>query len=154
MQTAATFSRPRAPLTPDDYELGVWFLDPKAGAPSLDLPVLPDGWVYEGWVVGEDGPVTTGRFLDPSAADQDGGGAAAGPDGTPPYPGQDFVNPPRDLRGGKVVISVEPEPDDSPMPFSLKPLVDGLVSDLPAPDSQMLMNRAADSEISGVANWR
>ena len=42
--------------------------------PILDLPTLPAGWVYEGWVVGPDGPVTTGRFTMASGADSDGDG--------------------------------------------------------------------------------
>jgi hypothetical protein len=35
-----------------DENSGIWFLDP-AGAPDpgLSLPVLPDGWKYEGWAV-------------------------------------------------------------------------------------------------------
>ena len=35
-----------------------------------------------------------------------------------------------DLRNGMAVISVEPSPDNSPMPFELKPLVDTIVEDL------------------------
>ncbi len=114
----------------DDYNQGVWFVDPSVGAPSLALPTLPAGWVYEGWVVGEDGPVSTGTFTDPANGDSDGGGPAAGPNGTPPFPGQDFIDPARDLIGGAVVISVEPSPDNSPAPFFLKPLVDGDAEDV------------------------
>ncbi|MCH7814420.1 MAG: hypothetical protein IID40_10420, partial [Planctomycetes bacterium] len=47
----------------DDFAQGIWWLDPDAGpGPSLVLPELPAGWVYEGWVVGVDGPMSTGRF--------------------------------------------------------------------------------------------
>ena len=126
------------------YTHGIWWLNPGASVtPSLSLPTLPDGWEYEGWVVGPDGPVSTGRFTDVAAADSDGGGATAGPDGTPPFPGQDFVNPPTDLTGYAAVISIEPSPDNSPAPFALKPLVDGNIEDLGAPGlSQEMMNNA------------
>lgn len=112
---------PSSPGTP--YSQGIWYVDPAQGASSLDLPQLPAGWTYEGWVVGEDGPVSTGRFRSLTGADSDGGGAAAGPEPTPPFPGQDFVDPAMDLLGATVVISVEPEPDNDPAPFDLKPLV-------------------------------
>ncbi|MFK7987407.1 MAG: anti-sigma factor [Sandaracinaceae bacterium] len=138
----------------DDYNQGVWFVNPAAGAASLDLPTLPSGWVYEGWVVGEDGPVSTGTFLDPAGADSDGGGPAAGPNGTPPFPGQDFIDPARDLLGGAVVISVEPSPDNSPAPFFLKPLVDGAADDVGAGTLQDMGNNAAASAIFGSASFR
>ncbi len=139
----------------DDYGQGVWFLDPAGGpGPSLDLPTLPDGWAYEGWVVGTDGPVSTGRFTDVAAADADGGGPAAGPDGTPPFPGQDFIDPALDLTGGfSVVISVEPDPDDSPLPFALKPLA-GPVADAGPGVLQASDNIAASNRITGLATLR
>lgn len=107
------------------YSQGIWFLDPENSAPSLNLPELPDGWVYEGWVAGEDGPISTGRFVDPAGVDDDGGGPAAGPNDAPPFPGQDFVDPAIDLLASQqvAVISIEPEPDDSTAPFAFKPLI-------------------------------
>lgn len=142
---------PSSAAVADDYAQGVWFLDPSAGpGPSLDLPTLPAGWVYEGWVVGEDGPVSTGRFTDVAAADSDAGGPAAGPDGTPPFPGQDFIDPAMDLVGGKVVISVEPDPDDGAAPFALKPLL-GDVEDAGAGGFQSLGNIAQTNAITGLA---
>ena len=129
-----------------DDDQGVWFLDPQAGpAPSLDLPVLPEGWAYEGWVVGPNGPVSTGVFVDPAGADSDGAGPTAGPDGSPPFPGQDFIHPPMSLLGGAVVISVEPSPDNSPAPFFMKPLVDGTVDDVAAPAVQSMANMAVET---------
>jgi len=115
-----------------DYRNGIWWLDPAAGpGPALVLPDLPEGWVYEGWVAGSDGPVSTGRFTSVSGADSDGGGPAAGPEETPGFPGQDFVDPPVDLTTGyAAVISVEPEPDTSPEPFVLKPLLDLRIDDV------------------------
>lgn len=78
--------------------------------------------MYEGWVVVDGQPVSTGRFSQADRADADGPGAAAGPLGAPPFPGQDFVSPVHGLSGGAAVISVEPEPDNSPAPFSLMSL--------------------------------
>lgn len=112
---------------------GVWFLDNSSGSPAvgLGLPTLTDGWKYEGWVVLNGTPVSTGTFTDPAAADDN---AATSPyKGTtgngPGYPGEDYVmgsaagvDFPTDLKGATVVVSVEPYPDNSPAPFTLKPL--------------------------------
>ncbi len=110
---------------------GLWFLDLGTGTPmkGLDLPTLPAGWVYEGWAVIGGKAVTSGRFTSTTAADQAAlfsGTAAAGP----PFPGEDFLMNapagftfPTDLSGGLAVISVEPQPDNSPAPFLLKPFV-------------------------------
>lgn len=115
----------------DDYSAGIWWLDPSGGPdPTLMLPTLPDGWAYEGWVVGEGGPVTTGKFLDVAAADFDGAGPTSGPDGFPPFPGQDYIDPLMSLIGYAAVITIEPMPDNSPAPFALKPLVDMNIEDV------------------------
>lgn len=126
------------------YANGIWWLDPDGPSASLVLPTLPEGWIYEGWVVGPDGPVSTGRFAAPSGADSDGKGPAAGAADTPPFPGQDFVSPAKDLTGGyAAVISVEPVPDDSPAPFALKPLLDGSIDDVGAMTAQAMSNNRA-----------
>ena len=65
---------------------GIWFLDPAQGVASLQLPELPQGWTYEGWVVTDQGPMSTGRFRDPASADSDGAGRAAGLAAAPPVP--------------------------------------------------------------------
>lgn len=114
-------------------ESGVWFLDNSSGntGAGLSLPTLPDGWKYEGWAVLNGVPISTGTFLDPSLADENAatsifkGDAGNGPG----YPGEDYLQNaptgmsfPTDLRGATIVISVEPSPDNSPLPFTLKPL--------------------------------
>jgi hypothetical protein len=121
---------------------GIWFLDLSTGAPTvgLDLPELPAGWKYEGWVVVDGKPVTSGTFTNTKATDDADpfSGSMALPDvnGTDGFfPGEDYLmnapsglSFPTDLAGGTAVISVEPYPDNSPMPFTLKPLV----HDIPA----------------------
>jgi hypothetical protein len=112
---------------------GVWFLD-NSNAPvstGLGLPELSDGWKYEGWVILNGTPVSTGTFTDPEAEDDN---AATSPykgenSKGPGFPGEDFligsaagVDFPTDLKDATIVISVEPSPDDSPLPFALKPL--------------------------------
>jgi len=115
----------------DQY--GVWFGNP--GMPptaSLTLPELT-GWKYEGWVVTDSGPISTGTFTAFDAQD-DNAGADNGFSETaslgPQLPGEDFfrnapdgITFPLDVRNRTVVISVEPDPDNSPAPFALKPLV-------------------------------
>lgn len=121
------------PTTTDmsDELSGVWFLDNSSGSPmqGLNLPTLPSTWVYEGWAVINGMPISTGRF---TALDmQDDAANFSGMDATgPPYPGEDFVqnapmglNFPTDLTNATIVISIEPEPDNSPKPFAFKPLV-------------------------------
>jgi hypothetical protein len=135
----------------DDFAQGIWWLDP-AGGPgaSLVLPTLPDGWVYEGWVVGDDGPVSTGRFLAAAGADDDGVGPTAGMDAGPPFPGQDFIDPAVNLVGYAAVISVEPEPDNSAGPFTLKPLIDMNIENVGAGVLQAMANMAADTSPTGT----
>lgn len=128
----------------DDYAQGIWWLDPDGGpGPGLALPTLPDGWIYEGWTVGPDGPISTGTFSMVDAADSDGGGISAGPLDTPPFPGQDFIDPVHVLEGYAAVISVEPAPDDADTPFAIKPLIDGDIMDEGAGIFQT-MERATD----------
>ncbi len=113
-----------------DENSGIWFLSLETGAPAagLSLPTLPAGWAYEGWAVIDGQPVTTGTFVQVDAADDDA--PFSGPEPGPPFPGEDFLQNapaglqfPTDLAGATAVISVEPEPDDAPAPFTLKPLV-------------------------------
>lgn len=124
----------------NSYRNGIWM-------PSLNLPQLPSGWTYEGWVIGADGPITTGRFTAPGMQDSDGSGPAAGGSGTgPDFPGQDFLSQPIDLTSGyAAAITVEPEPDNSPAPFSaLKPLADAMIEDVGDHGAQDFVNEAAN----------
>ena len=114
---------------------GIWYLDPSTGpGPSLTLPNLTStSWVYEGWIVINGTPVTTGKFNATTGYDAFDG--YSGDQGYPPFPGEDFVkNPPSglsfptDFSGDKAVISIEPRMDNSPAPFQFKVLS----ADIPA----------------------
>lgn len=112
---------------------GVWFLDNSSGSAmtGLILPTLAPGWKYEGWAVIDGTPVSTGTFTDASMADDN---AATSPfkgsmGNGPGYPGEDYIQNapmgltfPTDLKGMTIVVSVEPFPDNSSSPFTLKPL--------------------------------
>ncbi|MEJ2102945.1 MAG: anti-sigma factor [Ignavibacteriaceae bacterium] len=109
---------------------GIWFLDLSSGSPAqgLFLPTLPSGWMYEGWAVINGTPVTTGKFTSTTQVDESDPYSSTQPG--PPFPGEDFlVNAPSgltfptDISGGKAVITIEPDPDNSQAPFTLKPLV-------------------------------
>lgn len=124
--------------TPSDGEntnekSGLWFLGTLPPSVGLVLPTLPTGWIYEGWAVIGGKAITTGRFNNVSGVDLFSG--FSGSMGTPLFPGEDFIlnaptgfTFPADLSGGKAVISIEPQPDNSPSPFLLKPLL----ADIPA----------------------
>ena len=134
-----------------DETAGVWWLDLSVDppAPGLVLPELPTGWQYEGWAVVDGTPVTTGRFRSAGEADFDD--RFSGPEPGPMVPGEDLLvdapdglHFPADLRGQAVVITIEPEPDDSAAPFTLKPLL-GEVSPVAATHQTMPMMVQGDT---------
>ncbi len=135
---------------------GVWFGLP--GAPptaDFNLPTLPAGWIYEGWVIGDAGPLSTGTFIDFSAVDSGNGFSGTANNVGPPVPGEDFFNnlpmgesTPFSVVGRNVVITVEPVPDNSPAPFTLKPLASVAGLDT-APNSQSFSNNVAASFPTG-----
>ena len=173
----------RAPTDDGDgatnFQAGVWWFRNQDGA-TLDcctnLPELPTGWNYEGWVVFDGTPLSTGVWADgevdgvsrrDSYSDRDlnnnanpalargfNGNVAGGPN----YPEEDFIQnlpsgitTPVDLRGRTVVITVEPVPDTDPMrPFTFKPLVGNIPADAGLEDLSM-SNNAAATNPSGTA---
>ena len=140
---------------------GIWFLSLASGSPTagLDLPTLPAGWAYEGWVVTGGQPVTTGRFTAVDMADLLA--PFSGPTAGPPFPGEDFlINAPAglafptDLAGGLAVISIEPEPDDSPAPYTLKPLMGGIDATAVDHVTYSIPNMADATFPTGIARIR
>ena len=116
--------------TTEDELSGIWFLSLATGSPAvgLSLPALPSGWKYEGWAVIDGTPVTSGTFSVVDTADDSD--PFSGPGMGPPFPGEDFVANapsgmmfPTDLSSATLVISIEPNPDNSDSPFMFKPLV-------------------------------
>ena len=150
---------------------GIWFINalPPTGGGFTNLPTLADGWIYEGWVVVNDNsgnptPISTGRFSDSDAADVSLFGAAnsnefKGPNGVPPFPGEDFIIDPNnrypnvtfpiDLTSATVVISIEPTTNDAETPFGLKPFVQALSSQTLA-TSFSVDNKYSGKVISGT----
>lgn len=119
----------------NNEQSGIYWQRPDNRA-GLQLPSLPDGWKYEGWVTvpTPNGTVnlSTGTFNQPNG--QDDFLPYSRTDNAPPaFPGEDFlnlnllsksgVNTIPDLRGKEVFISIEPFPDnDGNAPFILQPL--------------------------------
>lgn len=162
-----------------DFQSGVWWFLNDNGATHdccAYLPELPMGWNYEGWAVVDGIPLSTGVFADgevdgvnrrdsysdrdvnnnadPALATGFNGNVASGPN----YPGEDFIQnlpagitTPVDLRGKTIVISVEPNPDNSPNPFTLKPLVHNVPIDASLEDLTM-DNNAAATNPTGTAS--
>jgi len=131
------------PTDTDDTneESGIWFLDNSDAAATVagfGLPTLDEGWKYEGWVVLNGTPVSTGTFTSVDIADDN---AATSPykgsdNNGPGFPGEDYVigsvagvDFPTDLKGVTVVVSVEPYPDNSAAPFTFKPLAHDVPAD-------------------------
>lgn len=142
----------------DNENSGVWWLDPSAGpGAGLSLPTLPEGWEYEGWAVIDGTPISTGKFTSLIAAD--GASPFSGPNQGPAFPGEDLlinapagVSFPTDLAGKTVVISVEPMPDNSPAPFTLKPLVGPVPSDATDHTFYNMNNNSAATNPSGTVS--
>jgi hypothetical protein len=153
--------------TPTDGEdtnenSGIWFLDLSSAPPpaqGLFLPTLPDGWKYEGWAVIDGIPVTTGTFLDPADAD-DAAPYSDNQEPAPAFPGEDFLlnaptglDFPTDLSEGMGVISIEPDPDNSPAPFTLKPLRANIPADATDHENYEMTNFAGSFPV-GAASWQ
>jgi hypothetical protein len=131
---------------------GVWWIDPSGGTmkPGFMLPTLPSGWTYEGWTVVSGQPLSTGKFNKVDSMDMSmmfSGTAAPGPN----FPGEDLLmnapagqSFPKMLEGmSKVVLTIEPVPDNDPKPFGLKPLGHDVPANAMAHTPLMMMNQAS-----------
>ncbi len=145
--------------TTTEEHSGIWWLDPANGpGRGLELPELTTGWKYEGWAIIDGVPVSTGKFTSVVSADESDYYSSMTASG-PSFPGEDFLlnapaglSFPVNLAGRTVAISVEPDPDNSPHPFILKPLI-GKVPD-PAMDHTVydMTNNASTSNPTGKAS--
>jgi hypothetical protein len=128
---------------PNNEQSGIYWQRPDNRA-GLELPNLPEGWKYEGWVTvpTANGTVnlSTGTFSEPNGRD-DFLPYSMTLNAPPAFPGEDFlnlnllsksgVNTIPDLRGANVFISIEPFPDnDGNAPFILQPLSGGAGTEL------------------------
>jgi len=112
---------------PSDSLKGIWFMKSivPESAGLMNIPQLPEGWKYEGWVryfeaADAAGYLPTGKFLNPDSADEDAAGAEKGPNGDGyNFPGQDFVIRYVSFTILSAMITIEPEPDNSEKPFRM-----------------------------------
>ena len=140
-----------------DESSGVWWLNPSTGpGAGLSLPTLPAGWKSEGWAVINGTPLSTGKFTSVTGSDESAPFSGSTPG--PMFPGEDFLMNapmgltfPTDLSGSKVVISIEPEPDNSPNPFLLKPLVADVPNSAATHTAMMMTNNTAATNPTGNA---
>lgn len=139
-----------------DERSGIWWEDMSSGTAevSLDLPTLPDGWEYEGWVVIDGQPVTTGKFIEVDKPDFAAPYSGSSPG--PPFPGEDFIvnapsglSFPLDLSGQITAITVEPSPDNNPGPFSMKTLIHMIPANAEVHTAYQMDNDALNTNPSG-----
>jgi hypothetical protein len=107
---------------------GIWFTTRDWGkpGPGLGLPVAPEGWIYEGWLM--HGPMeflSMGQFDSISVLDHNNIYLSSEQrlyaESTYHFPGEDFlVNAPEgltfpfDVRGSMTFVTMEPVPDNAP----------------------------------------
>ncbi|GJM44983.1 MAG: hypothetical protein DHS20C21_18250 [Gemmatimonadota bacterium] len=129
---------PTTSATNDELE-GIWFSTPGGSAPSLNLPVLPTGWVYEAWLaLNSLGPRSLGRFPSPSGQDSNGWGTVPGDSNGYEFPGSDFPLgvAGQDITAGSVFVTIEPSSnEDGPGPFRLLELMGSPIPESPVADS-------------------
>lgn len=109
---------------------GIWFINKDEQGQliaGLDLPDLPAGWSYQGWVVINSVSLSTGKFISNKGTDQTATYYNSAQGGYP-FPGEDFItNPPQglsfplDLSGKEIYITLHPPlPENCPAPYSAK----------------------------------
>jgi hypothetical protein len=148
---------------------GIWFVEYPAdegqdfaeglfklrGENRQPLPTLRPGWTYEGWVIIDDVPLSTGKFL--RATTQDSSAQYSGSEDGLSFPGEDFlVNAPSgltfptDLTGKAIAVTIEPSPDNAPEPFGLK-ILTASVSGSARPHTTYNMGNVAVDFPTGIA---
>lgn len=137
---------------------GVWWMEDDLlgdAGPGLDLPDLPEGWEYEGWVLIDEVYVSTGKFSTVSNSDEDNVDYS-GNEPAPEFPGEDFLMNapegltfPTDLRGRTLIISVEPYYENV-APFGMQLLVDDIPSNAESEEPYEMDNITDSSIPTGV----
>jgi hypothetical protein len=96
----------------DNETQGVWFTDP-TGVPTLDLPVLAEGWTYHAHVFHGGHSLSLGTFGVSDEEDSDGAGTEAGAKAAFTAPGSDFLVSGHDFADGATTafIVIEPAAD-------------------------------------------
>jgi hypothetical protein len=87
---------------------GIWFanLTTVPPTPSLELPQLGDGWLYQAWVKHRGEFLSLGRIVDVATPDSDGKGPGAGPQDGFELPGSDFVQDALNLADGRSEVFI------------------------------------------------
>ena len=144
-----------APMTGNNGndQFGVIFGDIDQGMPPVANFMLPEldetRWIYEGWVIAGNTPLSTGRFNAFDMRDDFNGFSETLSMG-PELPGEDFFNNPPmmfgltfplDIRGNMVMITVEPVNDFDPDPFVIQPL-SAMAMDMLASNQDFNLNMA------------
>ncbi len=112
----------------DQY--GIWFHELN-NEEANNFPQLGGGWRYEAWVIEEinevEIPISVGKFTRADQADESNIYFDDQSETIPLVPGEDLlVNAPEgiefpfDMRNRKVMVTIEPNPDDIASPFSIK----------------------------------
>lgn len=113
----------------NDEKSGVWFVEllNNTASAGLNLPPVPAGCAYQGWVITNGQTISTGKFtvLDDSDLDDTYSDELA----APKFPGEDFIKEPPagftfplDLSGASLFITLESSADVSDLPAGVKVL--------------------------------
>ncbi|HLU94578.1 MAG TPA: anti-sigma factor [Membranihabitans sp.] len=135
---------------------GIWWINPANGpGRGLELPELGTGWKYEGWAEIDGQPMSTGKFQ--SVVNEDESASYSGTTASGyAFPGEDFLlnapsgfDFPVNLAGRKVFVSVEPDPDNHPSPFVIRPLTGQVPNPALAQNLYDMNNNATSSNPTG-----
>lgn len=136
-----------------DEQYGIWFQN-SLGPGLYNIPVLNEGWKYEGWVVFNGTiPLSTGKFTSYQGPDESSyySGTFPGND----YPGEDFLeNLPAGVSGyvpgSTVMITIEPDLiSDLDSQFFIKPISGIAVGGLSGTHLEIIEN--FNATITGTA---
>lgn len=147
---------------PDNELHGLWFMDPTTNPTEagLDLPQVPNGWIYEGWADVGGHAISTGRFVSGLEADSTDFYSSGVSNDRPVFPGEDFLfNAPQgfdfplDLSEASVFVTIEPWHDYDVYPeepFFLR-ILEGQVPANPATLTLYQMTSLASQLPTGTA---